>query len=197
MMRAIYMHGALGARFGREVRLDVASPAEAVRALSVMLPGWRAHVEAGAYQVFRGRRGAGVDLAPQELHVQFSDADTELHIVPAATGAKREGLGKVLAGTLLIAASFVIPGAWAIAGSTVSGMVAQAGVAMALTGVGQMLSPRQSARGQNTKPAVDPSDLFSGPVNVAAPGGAVPVVVGLCEVGSVVVSAAIHVEDRA
>lgn len=194
MIRTIHLHGALGASFGREIRLDVASPAEAVRALCLMVEGFRAHVERGCYQVFRGRRDRGIDLDPQELHVGFSDIDVELHLVPRAAGAKNRGLGKVLLGGLLIAASFVVPGGWAIAGEAVSGMVAQAGIAMAIGGVAQMLAPQQ--RQPEETDNGEASTRFGGAVNIATVGVAVPVIVGECEVGSRVVSAAMMVVDR-
>jgi predicted phage tail protein len=195
MIRTIHLHGALGKRFGRELRLAVDSPAEAVRALTTMLSGFDQYVRDRHYQVFRGRKGDGIDLAPQELHVRFADAEVELHIVPRAAGAKRNGLGKILLGGLLIAASFVIPGSWAIAGKAVSGIVAQAGVAMVLGGVSQMLAPQSGADYDSRE--LPKSAIFGSAVNVATPGVPVPVIVGECEVGSVVVSAAIHVEDRA
>jgi predicted phage tail protein len=122
MIRTIHLHGALGKRFGREIQLAVDTPAEAVRALCTMLQGFEAHVTERYYQVFRGKKRAGIDLDPQELHARFADAETELHLVPRAAGAKRQGLGKIILGGLLIAASFVVPGGWAIAGKAVSGI---------------------------------------------------------------------------
>lgn len=195
MIRTIHLHGALGKRFGREIQLAVDTPAEAVRALCMMIKGFDAYVTDRYYQVFRGRKREGVDLDPQELHARLADMETELHIVPRASGAKRQGLGKIILGGLLIAASFVVPGAWSIAGSAVSSIVAKAGVAMVLGGVSQMLAPQRGADYENRDQPQ--SELFSSAINVTTPGVPVPVVVGECEVGSVVVSAAIHVEDRA
>ncbi|WP_224826294.1 hypothetical protein [Cognatishimia sp. MH4019] len=196
MIRTVYLHGALGEAFGREFRLAIDSPAEAVRALCTMIGGFDAHMRDRYYQVFRGAEVDGRDQTPQELHVAFADDETELHIIPRAIGAKRQGIGKVVLGAVLIAASFVIPGGWAIAGKAVSGLVAQAGVAMVLGGVSQMLAPQPTSGTSDYDSREGPkSELFGSAVNVSTPGVAVPVVVGECEVGSVVVSAAIHVED--
>lgn len=194
MIRTIHLHGALGQRFGRRIQLAVDSPAEAVRALCTLLGDFEGHVTSRYYQVFRGRRQDGVDLTPQDLHVRFADSETELHIVPRVAGAKRRGLGKLILGGLLIAASFVIPGGWAIAGKAVSGIVAQAGVSMLLGGVSQMLAPQSGADYESRDQPR--SALFGSAINVTTPGVPVPVVIGECEVGSVVVSAAIHIEDR-
>ncbi|WP_082152510.1 tail assembly protein [Candidatus Rhodobacter oscarellae] len=194
MIRTIHLHGALGDTFGQEFRLAVDSPAEAVRALCTMLKGFEAHVRDRYYQVFRGAEIDGRDQSPQELHVAFTTDEAVLHIVPRAIGAKRQGLGKVILGGLLIAASFAIPGGWAIAGKAVSGIVAQVGVAMVLGGVSQMLAPQRASDYESREQPT--SDLFNSTVNVTTPGVPVPVLVGECEVGSVVISAAIHVEDR-
>lgn len=195
MVRTIHLHGALGQRFGRSHRLDVVSPAEAVRALCIMLGGFQSYVSDGRYQVFRGKRKKGVDLDPVELHVGFSDADSEMHIVPRAVGAKNRGLGKILLGGLLIAASFAIPGAWALSGVKISATVATLGLSMAIGGVAQILAPQQQSDFDDRDDQLK-SSLFGGPTNVTAPGVAVPVAVGELEVGSVVISSAIHVEDR-
>ena len=40
-MKTIRLYGELGKRFGREFKLDVQSPAEAVRALRVIVPGFQ------------------------------------------------------------------------------------------------------------------------------------------------------------
>lgn len=196
MIRTVYLHGALGETFGREIRLAIDSPAEAVRALCTMLKGFEAHVRDRYYQVFRGAEVDGRDQSPQEMHVAFSQDETELHVLPRAIGAKRQGLGKIILGGLLIAASFAIPGGWAIAGKAVSGIVAQAGVAMVLGGVSQMLAAQQSQSDYESREQPK-SDLFNSAVNVTTPGVPVPVLVGECECGSVVASAAIHLEDRA
>lgn len=197
MIRTIYLHGALGEAFGKEFRLAVESPAEAVRALCTMIAGFGEHMENRLYQVFRGAEIYGRDQTPQELRVTFAASETELHIVPRAVGAKNEGLGKVILGSLLIAASFAIPGAWVVGEAAISGIVANAGVAITLGGISQMLSPQANQSQSQYEDREQPkSQLFSGAVNVSTPGVAVPVIVGECEVGSVVVSAAIHVERR-
>ena len=113
--------------------------------------------------------------------------------MPRIRGRKENGLGKILLGGLLIAASFVIPGSWAILGKSVSVLVGNLGIAMVLGGISQMLAPSLDSNADRDQPK---SDLFGSAVNVTTPGVGVPVVIGECEVGSVVISAAVHVEDR-
>jgi predicted phage tail protein len=193
MIRTIHLHGALGQEFQRQLRLDVDSPAEAVRALCTMVAGFKDYLTGHQFQVFRGALDRGIDLTPQELHARFADDETDLHIVPFVDGHKRDGIGKVLVGGLLVAASFVVPGGWAIAGKAASGIVAQAGVAMVIGGVSQILARQTGSDYDNRE---QPKSQLFNAVNQTTTGVAVPVIVGECEVGSVVVSGAIHVEDR-
>lgn len=195
MHRTIYLHGALGETFGREFRLSVDTPAEAVRALCSQLSGFQQYLDGKYFQVFRGAEVDGRDQDPQELHIAFSDDERELHIVPRAMGAKRNGLGKIILGGLLIAASFFIPGSWAIAGEAVAGLVFNVGASMALGGIAQVLGGQAVTSDYDNRDQPK-SELFGNALNVSTPGVAVPVLVGMCEVGSVVISSAIHVEDR-
>jgi predicted phage tail protein len=198
---AIHLHGRLGRRLGRElVRLRVVSPAEAVRALCTMLPGAREALESGAYQVVR-QAGAGrlrrqrSDQA-ETLHRRFSPGEGALHIVPRVRGRKRGGFAKIILGTLLVAASFFIPGAGLLgAGVVTPGAVLGIGVSMALGGLAQLFAPKPK-RPDSRSGERETSNLFADSQNNADPGSAIPVVFGVAEVGSVVVSAAIKVEDR-
>ncbi|MCP3971682.1 MAG: tail assembly protein [Rhodobacteraceae bacterium] len=194
VMVTVHLHGSLGKAFGGKLRMAVHSPAEAVRAMVSQLDGFGDHVERRLYQVYRGPVGRGRDNDPQELHIQLAGGERDIHFVPRARGSKERGVGKILLGGLLIAASFVIPGSWAILGQGIAGLAGNIGVAMVLGGVSQMLAPGTPDRSDEEQPK---SDLFGGALNVTTPNAAIPVIAGTCEVGSVVVSAAIHIEDRA
>ena len=52
-MRTIRLYGALGEQFGRVWRLDVKSPAEAVRALCSQLPGFRQYLQKNSAPGYR------------------------------------------------------------------------------------------------------------------------------------------------
>ncbi len=198
----VHLHGRLGRRLGRGlVRLRIVSPAEAVRALCAMLPGAREALESGAYQIVRqaggGRRARQRSDRADTLHRKLGPDEAALHIVPRARGRKRGGIAKVIIGTLLIAASFFIPGAGLLGfGVLTPGAVAGLGVSMALSGLAQVFAPKPKRRDVASGER-ETSNLFGGSQNNAQPGSAIPVVFGVAEVGSVVVSAAIRVEDRA
>jgi predicted phage tail protein len=200
MLRAIHLHGALGRDFGRVHELDVGSPAEAIRALCTMLPGFRARVEAGLWQVFRGARRSGNDIAEHELAVGFGD-EAAMHLVPRAKGAARRGLGKILLGAALIAVSFLMPaaplagtGLLAAQGVSWGTTFAGLGLSLGLSGISMMLAPPMtSSYDDREQPR---SKLFGQGGNVSVPGAAVPVIAGRCVTSyTLVASAAVHIED--
>lgn len=193
MIRTIHLHGDLGQHFQNQIRMDVASCAEAIRALCTMLPGFREHIQCGAYRVIAGALGASKSRAQDEIGFGLGPAVTDIHFVPAVVGGKDdEGLGKVLLGSVLIAASFVIPGSAAIFGKSLGAMAGQMGVSIALGGVGQMLSGTDGPSSDGT----EASELFSGSPNQAVPGSAIPVIFGEYEANVKIISAAVHLEDR-
>lgn len=114
----ICLHGDLQ-RFGRRLGLYVNTAAEAIRALSMQMPGFRRQMNEGWYQI----RIAGDDTAPEavyaRLHEQLGEG-TVIHIVPRLAGAGKGGLQIVL-GAAAIVGSFFTAGAsmalWGSAGS--------------------------------------------------------------------------------
>lgn len=194
MIRTIRLHGDLGNHFPSSLRMDVDSCAEAIRALCAMLPGFRDNIQNGSYRVVAGPLSVATPRDADEIPYGLGSSIDEIHFVPVVAGGKdEEGLGKVLLGTVLIAASFVIPGSAAIFGKSLGAISGQMGVSLALGGVGQMLSASSSPGSESS----EASELFSGSPNQAIPGSAIPVIFGEYETNVKIVSAAVHLEDRA
>jgi len=209
MFRTIRLYGAAKQRFGGPFRLDVATPAGAVRALCAMIKGFDAFIRASDWKVIRGRGAAGRRISADELGFQFGTVE-ELHLVPVAAGSvKGKGAGKVVLGLALAAAAVAFApagagggiafGAEAIGGSGVTfGSIALTGVGMVLGGVSQMLAKTPMVKGYSGREPADvskPSFLFNGPVNTVAQGATIPVICGRrVRVGSVVISAGIFTE---
>lgn len=182
-MKQIYLHGALGARFGESFSLDVRDPAEAVRALTVQLPGFRSAIEANNWHVIRGPLESGDDLDEDGLTVALGNQH-EIHIMPAVEGAGE--VFNVIAGIALVAVGLYT---WN------PGLIA-AGAGMAIGGVVQMTtSVPGSNYNERESPAERPSFLFDGPVNTSTQGLPVPVIYGRVRVGSVVISAGMTAEE--
>ncbi|MCM5560322.1 hypothetical protein [Pleomorphomonas sp. JP5] len=194
MLRNIYLHGALRRQFGPVFRLDVATAGEAGRALAVVLPGFREAAIGKWFRVVRGDRRKGMSLGRDDLDFRLGGAD--LHIVPVLAGAGgRGGIGKIIAGVFLIGAAFFFAPSIAAFGTSTglgitAGQVAGLGVALALTGLGQMLAPKPKATKDQS------SYLFEGGANVTAEGGPVPLVYGRrARVKPVIVGIGLSTED--
>lgn len=192
MIRTVYLHGRLGRRFGHSFRLDVASVAEAGRALSVLVPGFKEKVRNGYYKIVCGSRRKGLLLGNED--VEFILGDGDIHITPVGQGAGRNGLGKIIAGIFLIGVSFFFPAAaGALSGiGLTAGKVASIGFSLLLSGIGQMLAPKPKKEKDNS------SYLFNNGPNVTTEGGPVPLVYGFnVRTNPVIIGVGISVEDIA
>ncbi len=215
-LRTIRLYGYLGARFGRVHRLAVASCAEAVQALCVLLPGFERELMTSkdrgvGYACFLGKR----NLTEERLCDPAGQAD--IRIAPVVMGSKRGGLGQIIIGAIIVIAAVWTGGAagaaagaggGAAAGGAAAGgagflgvtggyaLAAQLGVSMMLGGVAQLLAP--TAKGLSTKDGPDngTSYNFNGPVNTTAQGNPVPLLYGELIVGSATISAGIYSEDQ-
>ncbi|MGY4892389.1 UNVERIFIED_CONTAM: tail assembly protein [Xanthomonas axonopodis] len=188
-VRVVRLYGVLRAKFGKEFRLAVASPAEAIRALSVQLPGFQAFLMGAKdrglrFAVFNGRR----NLAEDQLH--DPPGDDAIRIAPVLQGSKRGGVLQTIIGAVLIVAGALLM--WTPFGVP----LVSAGVSMVIGGVVQMLSPTQKGLGTQDSPDNRPSYAFNGPVNTQAQGNPVPVAYGDTWTGSAVISGGIFAEDQ-
>lgn len=188
-------------RFGREFELMVKSPAEAIHALGVMLPGFKHYLETAEHKgmtfaIFNGRR----NISAEELAL---GAKPEIRLAPVYGGRKNGGGLQTVIGAILIAvAMFYSAGtaAGAMGAFTAGGAVgtaAMVGVSLVIGGVMQMLTPtvgglKDSSSSENTA-----AYAFGGPVNTTAQGTPVGLLYGEREVGGAVISAGIFAEDRA
>ncbi|MGW8276094.1 tail assembly protein [Xanthomonas axonopodis] len=188
-VRLVRLYGVLRAKFGKEFRLAVASPAEAIRALSVQLPGFQAFLMGAkdrglTFAVFNGRR----NLSEDQLH--DPPGDDAIRIAPVLQGSKRGGVLQTIIGAVLIVAGAFLM--WTPFGVP----LVSAGVSMVIGGVVQMLSPTQKGLGTQDSPENRPSYAFNGPVNTQAQGNPVPVAYGDTWTGSAVISGGIFAEDQ-
>lgn len=198
-MKTIILLGELGKRYGRKHLLDVKSPAEAVRALCANFKDFAGFVSTSTergvgYRVLNMRE----ELTEDRLHEPASQRITIAPVVVGANFFKKlfSGVGAILTGAALIAASILYPplGATVLFGTTTLATVAfSVGVSLALGGVAQMLAPQPKFDGP--KEEQQPSYVFNGPVNTTAQGQPVPVGYGRMIVGSAVISAGVSIED--
>lgn len=193
-LRTIRLYGQLGSRFGRSFRLAVNSPAEAVRALCAILPGFqqyltRAKENGMTFAVFVGKQ----NLSAEQL--QDPPGNEDIRIAPILIGSKRGGALQTIIGVVLI-----VVGAF-LYYTPVGVPLIKLGASMVLGGVIQMLSPQPPGLGSQDSAENRPSYSMNGTVNTQAQGNPVPVAYGGHDqkgmlIGSAVISGGIMAEDQ-
>jgi predicted phage tail protein len=207
MIRDVYLYGAAGQFHGSHFRLDVASPAEAIRALLVLRPGLRRTLRDGMWRVVVGpprlRNSVGANL------LNMNAGSQPIHFVPATPprgGGSGKSIGPIIVGVVLFGAAVVATGGLGAAFATPLigggmglsyGTVVLLGASMILSGVSGLLTqaPTPDANTDMAAPADQPSFLFNGVTNNSQQGGPVPLVFGTHLVGSTVVNAGLNAED--
>ena len=205
-MKVVKVYGELKKRLGQSrFELDVATPAEAIRALCANFSGLQKWIidseqDGVAYKVKVGKEQIGEDNL-ETLHYPWSEREV-FSITPVLMGAGKGGWGKVLIGGLLIGAALltggtsltVTGGLFAGAGgwSTVAAIAGNLGVSTTLMGIGELLSP--------TPPVPEEAETlenyaFSGVANVSRIGTPVPIAYGRLFVGSSVISSGLDVDQ--
>ena len=213
-MKVVKVYGALRERLGQcRFELNVATPAQAIKALCVNFPGldkWLIDSEQDgiAYRVRVGREEA----TPSDVSVlglPWSEREV-FSITPVIAGAGG-GFGRFIFGGLLIGASFLFPGAGLFGSSafgvfgplapstivaltTVGTALSAVGAGLVLTGVSQIISPTPPS-GLELKEANRIQNFsFSGITNTSQQGLAVPISYGRLFVGSAVISSGLDVD---
>ena len=184
----IRFYGHLRPVFGKSVRLDVHSPAEAIRALCAVLPGFKRYVtehSAPGYRVVVGKAPLYDDHA---LH--DPSGRQVIKLVPAVAG--RGSLGKVILGAALIVASFYLPITPLLGTMSFSSIAMNIGISMVLGGVSQMLAGNPQSAAPSEPANNQPSYAFNGAVNTSAQGQPVPICYGRMRCGSQVISSGLE-----
>lgn len=186
-LKTVKLYGPMRRRFGREFTLCVSSPAEAIRALSVQVPGFKKYLidaknDGLTFAVFIGKRNIG------EKSINDPAGEDEIRIAPIIQGSKRGGVLQTIIGVVLIVISYVFP--------VTAPFLLQPGIAMVIGGVVQMLSPQPKGMGSKDSPDNQPSYSMNGAVNTQAQGNPVPLCYGgPLIIGSALISGGIYAED--
>lgn len=189
MLKKIRLYGVLAKKFGKEFRLDVGNTREAMRALSVQVPGFEhfmlhAHEQGLEFAVFQDKQNIG------ESELDMSTSAKVIKVVPkvkGAGGAFQTIIGAVL---VVVGAVMVFTGVGAPIGTALIG----AGVGMMVGGIAMMLMPNIENQDQN-QDGNKANKGFGGAVTTVAQGNPVPVLYGQREVGGFIASAGQYPED--
>ena len=195
MLRKIKLYGELAKFLGQKTfEAEVHNAAQAMRFLVVNFPQLEKHMVDRHYKVAVGNW----ELKEEEL--TYPNGQEDIKIIPVVGGAGR-GFGRFLLGAALIGVGILSGGATFAGGSfTGAGFLGGAtavagniGIALALTGIAEMLTPVETIPEREQDPRL--SFNFNGIQNTSRAGVAVPVIYGTTLTGSIVVSAAIDTEQ--
>jgi predicted phage tail protein len=182
MKRKVYLEGEIGHKFGKEFTMNVDSFGEAVRCLDANFSDFK------KYLIDSDKKGVGficeVAGAPlkdeRELLLNYAEGDMIITAVPAGSG---RGVGKVIAGIIIVVASlhFFGPAGTAYLMGTGGNLGAAAalvigtsiGINLTMTGISEMLAPDPSVDNDQ-----DESYLFQGTGQTILEGDPVPVLYG-------------------
>ena len=195
MLKTIKLYGVLAKKFGKQFKLDVANTREAVRALSVQIPGFEkfmlhAHEHGLTFAVFQDKH----NISEKEL--DMGTEATVIKIVPKVVGAGGDnGVLQTVLGAVMVVVGVVVTGlSWGYA-APVGGALISAGIGMMIGGVAQMLMPKiDNAQDQN-QDGNKANFGFGSAVTTVAQGNPVPVLRGRREIGGFIVSAGQYAED--
>jgi predicted phage tail protein len=197
-MKVVKVYGALRKRLGQcRFEFDVATPAQAIKALCVNFPGldkWLIDSEKDGvgYRVAVSKEKITQEnVAP--LLMPFSDQEV-FSITPVVAGAGR-GTGQILAGLGIIAASVFIPGLGIGLSGAVVTKVGLFGGALLLGGIAQAISPQPNLDSTLDESVQLESFTFSNVVNTQRQGMPVPIAYGRLFVGSAVLSSGLDVDQ--
>ena len=177
MLKTIKLYGVLGKKFGKEFRLVVESTREAVKALSVQVPGFEqfmltAHEQGLTFAVFQDDENISED------QIDFETGAKVIKIVPKVIGAGGNGILQTILGAVMVVVGVITQQYWAV------GM----GVGMMIGGIAQMLAPKVDTEDQN-QDGNRANKGFGGAVTTIAQGNPVPILYGQREVGGFIVNA--------
>jgi len=215
-MKVVKVYGALRKRLGQcRFEFDVATPAQAIKALCVNFPGldkWLIDSEKDGvgYRVAVSKEKATEEnVAP--LLMPFSDKEV-FSITPVVAGAGR-GTGSILLGAALIGISLAFPGGGLFGGTvfgflggpvasaafltTVGTAISYVGASLVLGGIAQAISPQPEPTSlENGRQAAQLESLsISNVVNTSRQGLPVPIAYGRVFVGSAVLSSGLDVDQ--
>lgn len=196
-MKTLNLYGTMLDKYPGVFKMDVATPAEAIRAMCIQIPGFEDDIKAGNWRMVRGSLEDDDQVDEDGLQLTLGNQN-ELHLIPVIEGAN-SGAGMIIVGIVMIVAAFFTGGASIAAWGTMSMMLGAAGLGMAVGGIitATTKMPGVAESTNRNKESDQASFLFDGPTNQSKQGGAVPRGYGRLLVGSIVVSAGLYAEPMA
>lgn len=190
MLTTIILDGEMGKLFGREHRLNIKSPNQALRLININQGGLLEWIrdnakKFNAYRIiceyFDGRKE---EVSEQTYMMRRANVKS-IRFTPVVAGAGGNGIFQTIVGVVMIVVGVVIGNPY----------VTQIGIAMALGGVSQMLAPKPKTNGGKDDVGKSDSHYFSGAENNTNQGQPVPLIYGRIRTGAQAISAAQTVDQ--
>lgn len=148
-LRTVHLHGFLGERFGASHRIRTRDVGGAFRFLDMHYPKFRRAFSESSYEVIvRPPTRPALHLDESTLGLQLPEGD--IHFIPAAEGAKRGGIVKIVAAVAIIVIAVIAQQYYAVPAVVTAG---EAGVAAGAVLEGSVMAGT-AAVGAAAAPAV-------------------------------------------
>jgi predicted phage tail protein len=171
LLRKIFLHGSLRVIHPDPITVVADTVAEAIKAISVQLPGFRPNPLTGYKKI----KIAGYDTA-ESLFI--ADKREEIHIFPQFCGGKQGGFIQIAIGALLVAASFAMTATGF--GAAFAPLLLKIGALLIIGGLLQLMS----APARDKKDGAANKSYYLGtPKNTVEIGTRIPILYGRRRVG--------------
>jgi len=180
-MVKVFLHGALGKKFGFEHKYNIRTKKQAIKALMGNHSEFRSEVlsktQMGIFYRLVDKRGK----VSEACHADYNkECLEEVHIVPSIIGSGLSDFGKIVVGTLL----FMTGGA---IGGFVGKIITNIGISFIIQGIQGLLMPDPTPQTMES-PLDTNSYIFGNTNNNVTQGFSIPVLYGQLRVGSNVIS---------
>ena len=193
MLTTVILDGEMGKMFGREHRLSIKSPRQALRLIDINQGGLLGWIQGNAkkfsaYRITCEYLDGTKEQISEATYMTNRGRIKTVRFTPTIMGAGGDsGVLQVVVGAIMIVASFYFPPAAAF--------LFQAGVGIAMSGVSAMLAPKPKTASDASEASKADSYYFSGAENPTDQGQAVPLIYGRIRTGAQAISAGMTIDQ--
>lgn len=191
-MAKITFHGDLKRFSNQPFELEVSNFRELMSGLLTQIQGLREHLRNGYYKVRIGKNHLNNDQLQTNPMIDLDD-NSSIHFTPVIAGAgKGMGIGQLILGAVLVAASFFFPPAW---GANAAMMAGAMGASLAMSGAISLLTRTPEMSSSVKEGEKKQSTSFSNIRNLTPQGRPIPLLYGRMMTSLVLISQGIETFD--
>lgn len=194
MLTNIILDGEMGKKFGREHRLNIKSPSQALRLINANVGGLTEWIKGNAekfsiYKVIcEYHDGTREALSDQTYHARRGRIKSIRFtpLVMGAGGGKGGGFLQIVVGVAMLVIAYVFP--------PTAAFLVPAGMGLIMGGVSALLAPKPKTDTSSEQEKVE-SHYFSGAENPTDQGQPVPIIYGRVRTGAQAISAGMTIDQ--